>query len=119
MFSLSKKETEVMEILWDAGEPLARQDFLARAVQRKCSWKPNSIHILLNSLLDKGAIQVAGFYLNNRKLGRIFEPIVSREEYGVMQVRIALEKADQVAGLEPEKVLRRLLKEQKKKAGLP
>lgn len=116
MFSLSKKEMEMMEILWDAGEPLARQDFLDRAAERKCSWKPNSIHILLNSMMDKGAVEVAGWYLNSHRLGRTFEPTVSREEYSLMQVRIALENGNQLAGLEPEKALRRLLKEEKKKA---
>lgn len=115
MFSLTKKEMEVMEILWDAGEPLARQDLLDRAAERKCSWKPNSIHILLNSLLDKRAIRVAGWYLNSRKLGRTFQPVVSREEYSLMQVRTALENASRLAGLESKKVLQSLLKEQKEK----
>lgn len=99
-FTLSKKEKELMDIFWNADAPLSRADILERAEQQKCSWKPNSVHILLNSLLDKKAIQVAGFYLNSRKLGRTFEAAVSREDYAVMQVAIAADqaRADGVTG---------------------
>lgn len=85
-FTLSKKEMEVMELFWDAGCPLARSEILERAAQRPCTWKPNSVHILINSLMDKGALQVAGFYLDSRKLGRTFEPTMTPDDYRLMQV---------------------------------
>lgn len=114
-YTLTKKELEMLELLWNAGEPLTRQEILDRAEIKQCSWKPNSIHLILNSMLIKGAVQVAGFYLNSRKLGRTYEPAVSKEGYYVMQVRIALENTREAAGLEPKKVLRDLLKEEKEK----
>ncbi len=92
-FTMSKKEKELMDLFWDAGAPLSRAEILERAEKRKCTWKPNSVHILLNSLLDKKAVQVAGFYLNSRKLGRTFEPAVTREQYAVMQVELAAKQA--------------------------
>ncbi len=92
-YTLSKKEKELMDIFWDSDEPLARSEILERAEKRKCSWKPNSVHILLNSLLDKKAVQVAGFYLNSRKLGRTFEAAISREDYALMQVELAADQA--------------------------
>lgn len=92
-FTLSKKEKELMDLFWDADAPLSRAEILERAEKRKCSWKPNSVHILVNSLLDKKAVQVAGFYLNSRKLGRTFEPALSREDYAVMQVELAANQA--------------------------
>lgn len=88
-FTLSKKEKELMNIFWDSDIALARFEILEAASKRKCSWKPNSIHILVNSLLDKGAVEVAGFYLNSRKLGRTFSPSLTREDYAIMQVEIA------------------------------
>lgn len=115
MVTFSKKELELMEIFWDAGEPLARQEMLDRAESRKCSWKANSIHILLNQLLKKRAIQVTGFYINNRKFGRSFEAAITKREYYVMQVRMALEEAKDKAGLTPKRLLRDLLKEEKEK----
>ncbi len=92
-FTLSKKEKELMDLFWDADAPLSRAEILERAEKRKCSWKPNSVHILVNSLLDKKAVQVAGFYLNSRKLGRTFEPALTREDYAIMQVELAADQA--------------------------
>lgn len=102
-FVLSKKEQELMELFWDAGCPLARAEILERAAQRQASWKPNSVHILVNSLMDKGALQVAGYYLNSRKLGRTFEPAVTVREYHLMQVRHAVETALET-GADPKEI---------------
>lgn len=84
---LSPKETELMQIFWDAGEPLSRAEILERAEEHPQSWKPNSIHILLNQLLDKKYIVVSGFYLNSRKLGRTFESAVTPQEYALLRLR--------------------------------
>lgn len=92
-FTLSKKEKELMDIFWAAEAPLSRSEILTRAELAECSWKPNSVHILVNSLLDKKAVKVAGVYLSSRKLGRTFEPDITREEYAVMQVKLAMQKA--------------------------
>ncbi len=94
-YSFSKKEEELMELFWDAGDPLSRSEILERAEARSCSWKPNSIHILLNALLKKGAVQVAGYYLSSRKLGRTFEPAITRRDYALMQVLHASKLAEQ------------------------
>lgn len=94
-YSFSKKEQEVMELFWDAGDPLSRSEILERAETRDCSWKPNSIHILLNALLKKGAVRVAGYYLSSRKLGRTFEAAITRQDYALMQVLHASKLAEQ------------------------
>lgn len=99
-FTLSKKEQELMELFWDAKRPLARAEILELAAARATSWKPNSIHILVNSLMDKGALQVAGYYLSSRKLGRTFEPTLAPQDYRLMQVRHAVAQAVE-AGCDP------------------
>lgn len=101
-FTLSKKERELMELFWEADCPLARTEILERAAGRECTWKPNSVHILLNSLMDKGAVKVSGYYLNSRKLGRTFEAAVTREGYAVMMVVNATAEAAALLGREPE-----------------
>ena len=58
-FRLTKSENEIMELLWREGRPLSRSEIIDLTPDR--TWKPASIHILLNSMLEKGAIQVAGF----------------------------------------------------------
>lgn len=105
LFTLSKKEKELMQLFWEADAPLARSEILERAAQRQCTWKPNSVHILVNSLLDKKALQVAGFYLNSRKLGRTFEPAVTPEEYAMMQIEIAAVQAKAEGFRKPNKMI--------------
>ena len=39
------------------------------------------MHILLNGLLQKGAIQEAGLVKRSKTYGRIFSPTMTREEY--------------------------------------
>lgn len=108
-YTLSKKEKELMELFWDAGCPLSRAEILERAATRKCSWKPNSVHILVNSLLDKKAVRVSGYYLSSRKLGRTFESAITPEDYAVMQVELAAHKAEAEAGLTPPKLMAALM----------
>ncbi len=113
MFTLTPKEMELMEILWDAGEPLGREEVVARRESRHCTWKPNSFHIIINRLMEKGAVEVTGVYQNGRKMGRYFGPTVSREEYYRMQVRMAVRQEEEQTGLPTKKILQKLLKEEK------
>ncbi len=76
---LTKSEMEIMDVLWDENEPLSRSDLLAR--DEKKSWKDSSVHILLNGLLKKGAIQEVGFVKRSKTYGRTFAPLLTREEY--------------------------------------
>lgn len=76
---LTKSEMEIMDVLWEDGGALSRADFLQR--QSEKSWKDSSIHILLNGLLNKGAIREAGIVKRSKTYGRTFFPTMSREEY--------------------------------------
>ena len=49
-FRLTKSENEIMELLWKEGRPLSRSEIIELTPDR--SWKPASIHILLNSKLE-------------------------------------------------------------------
>jgi BlaI family penicillinase repressor len=78
---LTKSEREIMDVLWEAGVPLSRGDFLERSDAK--TWKDSSVHILLNSLLRKGLIREAGLVKCSKTFGRTFLPTMSREEYCV------------------------------------
>lgn len=93
---LTKSEMEIMDVLWDAGEPLSRSDLLARSVEK--SWKDSSVHILLNGLLKKQAIQEAGLVKRSKTYARIFAPVLTREEY-YAQVVFSHRHKPQVQGL--------------------
>lgn len=76
---LTKSEMQIMDVLWEAGEPLSRADLLSRSQEK--SWKDSSVHILLNGLLQKEAIREAGFVKRSKTFGRTFLPTMTREEY--------------------------------------
>ena len=76
---LTKSEMQIMDVLWASDDPLSRSDLLARSEDK--SWKDSSVHILLNGLLKKGAIQEVGFVKRSKTYGRTFSPTLTREQY--------------------------------------
>lgn len=76
---LTRSEMEIMDVMWAAGAPLSRADLLERSEEK--TWKDSSVHILLNGLLQKGAIREAGFVKRSKTYGRTFVPTLTREEY--------------------------------------
>ena len=117
---LTRSEMEIMDVMWESGVPLSRADLLARSEEK--TWKDSSVHILLNGLLQKGAIQEAGLVKRSKTYGRVFAPTMSREEYfaatifshrhqpdivGLMEALlrrdISREQMDQIAALVSQK----------------
>lgn len=76
---LTKSEMEIMDVLWAENVPMSRAELIARGEEK--TWKDSSVHILLNSLLQKMAIREAGFVRCSKTYGRTFEPTMTREEY--------------------------------------
>lgn len=76
---LTKSEMQIMDVLWESETPLSRADLLARSEAK--TWKDSSVHILLNGLLQKGAIYEAGFVKRSKTYGRTFAPTLTREAY--------------------------------------
>lgn len=93
---LTRSEMEIMDVLWDSGVPLSRADLLERSEEKR--WKDSSVHILLNGLLQKGAISEAGFVKRSKTYGRTFAPMLTREEYFAQVVFCHRRKPD-VVGL--------------------
>lgn len=83
MFTLSKNEFDVVSLLWKESRALSRTEIIDLSTDKK--WKPSSIHILLNSLLKKGAIKVEGFVQTGKNYGRTYAAAVTQEEYAAMQ----------------------------------
>ena len=76
---LTRSEMEIMDVLWESGVPMSRSDLLAHSEEK--TWKDSSVHILLNGLLQKGAIREAGLVKRSKTYGRVFVPTLTREEY--------------------------------------
>ena len=76
---LTKSELEIMNVIWEAHRPLTRGEILELSVGK--NWKDNSIHILLNRLLAKGAIAESGFARSGKSYGRLYEAKLTGVEY--------------------------------------
>lgn len=84
-FSFTKNEQEIMELLWEKNCSLSRSEILEFSQNR--SWKAGSIHLLLNNLLEKGFIEVAGYVKIGKHYGRTFAAAITKEDYQVMQFK--------------------------------
>ena len=76
---MSINECEIMNLFWSVKEPLSKSDIITLSPKRR--WKEKSIHILLNSLLAKGMIEVSGFVNTRTSISRTFFPCCTQEEY--------------------------------------
>lgn len=82
--SLTANELEIMNVLWENQRPLSRSEIIQLSPNR--SWKANSIHILLNKLMEKKAITVDGFVKTGKNYGRTFIPLISHDDYFLSQL---------------------------------
>lgn len=76
---LTKNEIEIMDVLWKEERALSRGEILSLSDDK--TWMDSSVHILLNSMLRKGAIKEAGFVKCGKTCGRVYEAALSCEEY--------------------------------------
>ncbi len=81
---LTKSELEIMNVIWGAGKPLTRGEILELSVDK--NWKDNSIHILLNRLLVKGALTEGGFARSGKSYGRLYEATLTGVDYYAQNV---------------------------------
>ncbi|MGN0501249.1 MAG: BlaI/MecI/CopY family transcriptional regulator [Ruminococcus sp.] len=81
---LTKSEEEIMNLLWDVGEPLASSEIVNKSVNR--TWKKSYINLLINSLLSKQMIEVAGVKQMTKNYARTFKPTMSRYAYSVKRI---------------------------------
>ncbi len=76
---LTNSEKQIMEVLWKSDVPLSSHDVILSSSDK--TWKNSSVHLLLNSLLDKGLIEVAGFEKRTKNYARVFKPTLSYVDY--------------------------------------
>jgi len=81
---LTKSEEQIVELLWNCQEPLTSSEIIRNSVDK--TWKDSYVHLLINSLMDKGIIEVAGFKKATKNYARTFKPTMSREEYMVLSL---------------------------------
>ena len=81
---ITNSEMQILEVLWDEGEALTSSEIVEVSDDR--TWKSSSVHLLLNSLLKKKFVQVAGFKKTTKNYARTFKPTMTKEKYFVRKV---------------------------------
>lgn len=76
MIKLSKKQEEIMEILWNSNEPMIASEIL----KQKDSFNISTIQSTLKTLVKKKCIEVADIVYSGTVLSRSYRPIITREE---------------------------------------
>lgn len=76
---LTASEEEVMNLLWKSDIAMTASEIVKFSVNR--SWKPSYIHIMINSLLKKEMIQVAGFKQTTKNYARTYKPTISKDQW--------------------------------------
>lgn len=76
---LTNSEKQIMEVLWKSDVSLSSHDIILSSSDK--TWKNSSVHLLLNSLLDKELIEVAGFEKRTKNYARVFKPTLSYVDY--------------------------------------
>ena len=82
--TLTKSEHEIMNLLWHVDRPLTASEIIEQSTDKP--WKDSYIHLLINSLLDKGMIRAEGFAKTTKNYARTFVAAVSEEAYAVQQI---------------------------------
>jgi predicted transcriptional regulator len=82
---LTDSEQQVLDLLWDREDALTSSEIVEYCEDR--TWKESYIHILINSLLKKNMIEVAGFKKTTKNYARTFRPTMTREDYSILQLK--------------------------------
>ena len=82
---ITGSEREVLELLWEENQPLTSAEIVK--ISEHKTWKPSYIHLMINSLLKKNIIQVAGFKQTTKNYARTFTPTMTREEFSIHMLR--------------------------------
>lgn len=82
---LTDSERNVMELFWSTENDLTSSEIIKLSKDR--TWKPSYIHILINSLLEKGLITHSSFKRTTKNYARTFRTTITKEEWLAISVR--------------------------------
>lgn len=83
--NVTDSEREVLELLWNSDEPLTSTEIVRLCIGR--TWKSSYFHIMINSLLKKEMIRVAGFKKTTKNYARTFEPTMTRDQWNLLRMK--------------------------------
>lgn len=81
---LTENEFSILTLLWTKKRSLSRPEILENLSDN--DWNPNSIHLILNSMIKKGVLKVDGITRCGQNYGRTYAPTMTQEEYAASQM---------------------------------
>lgn len=93
MFTLDKKELAIMELFWREDRNLTHKEVVSLLGN---SANQNAVYLHLNTLLDKGAIQVGPSVRCGRTYGRTFVATITKTEYATLQAKNYIGNDEQI-----------------------
>ncbi|MBQ4563578.1 MAG: BlaI/MecI/CopY family transcriptional regulator [Lachnospiraceae bacterium] len=81
---LTENEFSILTLLWTKNRSLSRPEILENLSDN--DWNPNSIHLILNSMIKKGVLKVDGVTRCGQNYGRTYAPTMTQEEYAASQM---------------------------------
>lgn len=79
--SLTRREEELMDFLWECGEPVTSNDILDRCQPR--TWSNSYLQVMLRALLNKGMLEPIGMVRYGTQYARKLRCTMTKEEYYV------------------------------------
>ena len=89
-YKLTRRETDLLEILWKADKALASSDF----PQYDKTLATSTTLINLRKLLRKGLIIVSDHEIRNKALTRTYVPALTKQEYETKKYFNAIDKCE-------------------------
>lgn len=81
---LTISELSILQLLWKEERALSRPEILEKLPS--LDFTPASIHAVLNSMIDKGVLEVEGLVRCGKIYGRTYRPTMAQEEYAAAQI---------------------------------
>lgn len=75
--SLSKREKEIMDILWNSSEPLTASEIIAQ----NSDLKMPTVQAVMKKLLKEEIVEVSSIVYSRNVLSRSYKPMISADEY--------------------------------------
>lgn len=92
---LSPMEEDLMEMFWKFGIPMTSKDIATKEYER--SWKDGYLKFLLRSLVDLGALRICDVRADGSKYLRVYEPLLTREQYAAKVASAHIEDKEQIS----------------------
>jgi len=82
-FALSKRELDVMNVLWAEDEPM----IASKIPEKRPGLSINTVQSVLKKLLQRGFVEVAQIVQSGTVLSRSYSPAITPEEYAIAYIK--------------------------------